>query len=160
MALKNGQYKSYKAPSSKLPSVFLCCWIHYCLGTLTVSLAVLAATNHLGKVFLSGQQLSLIYQNCLDTLLILFNTHWKVTGFCELLKISHLYVTRPVFIYLVKHCISVSELLSSGVFIISYVQLYFILPFLIPCIVIFCYLSHIKIFFLFFFNSFIHIFIN
>lgn len=136
----------YKAPSTELPSVFLRCWIHYHLGALNVSLAALAATNHLRKVFLNGQQLTLIYQNFLDTLLILFYTHWKVTDFCELLKISHLYVIQPVLIYLVKHYISVSKLLSSGVFIISYVHLYFILSFLVSYVVIFCCLSHIKIF--------------
>lgn len=146
MALKMASTIGYKAPSTELPSVFLCCWIHYCLGILNMSLAVLAAMNHLGKAFLSGHQLSLIYQNYLDTLLILFNTHWKVTDFCELLMISHLYVIQPMFIYLVKHYISVSKLLNSGVFIISYVHLYFILPFLVSYVVIFCCLSHMKYF--------------
>lgn len=87
----------------------------------------------------------------MDTLLILFNTHWKVTDFCELLRISHLYVIQPMFIYLVRHYISVSKRLSSGV-IISYVYLYFSLPFLVSYVRIFCCLSHIKIFSFFFFS--------
>lgn len=64
-----------------------------------------------------------------------------------------------MFIYLVKHYISVRKLLSSGVFIISYVNIFFILPLLVSHIIIFCCLSRIKIFF-YFLNSLFHVFIN